>query len=268
MLIVGTSPEPKGEEDAATASIDEPGAIKSAILDASRSRNGPLSPAGLEASYRALIRSREVRRNLDAIRSAGSIVIYAQADVRDGSALSRLLEGWTSRFGPPVGVVHGAGVIHDKLLRDKTPESFDRVFGTKVEGAWNLLKALDLDALRFAAMFSSIAGRFGNRGQSDYAAANEALNKLALWLDRRIPGRVLSAIWGPWSGVGMVSDLEGHLGRQGLGMIPPAEGASRFVQELMRGRKADVEVILAGALGTLELPPRSIATPVAGGLSR
>ena len=34
--------------------------------------------------------------------------------------------------------------------------------------------------------------------------------------------RVVSLVWGPWSGVGMVSDLESHLGRQGLAMIPPA----------------------------------------------
>src|SRR5262249_61816725 len=131
------------------------------------------------------------------------------------------------RFGPPVGVIHGAGVIQDKLLCDKTPESFDRVLGTKLDGALTLARLLEPKALRFAAFFSSVAGRFGNRGQGDYVAANEALNKLAVWLDRRWPCRVVSLIWGPWSGVGMVSDLEGHLGRRGLGMIPPDVGPSR-----------------------------------------
>jgi hypothetical protein len=110
--------------------------------------------------------------------------------------------------------------------------------------------------LRFAAFFSSVAGRFGNRGQGDYAAANEALNKLALWLDRRWPCRVVSVIWGPWSGVGMVSDLEGHFGRRGLGMIPPRLGAPRFADELARGPKGVVEVLVAGDLGPLERPER------------
>ena len=50
-------------------------------------------------------------------------------------------------------------------------------------------------------------------------------------------------IWGPWSGVGMVSQLESHLGRRGLGMISPDEGPSLLVDELRYGRKGDVEVI-------------------------
>ena len=110
--------------------------------------------------------------------------------------------------------------------------------------------------MKFTALFSSIAGRFGNVGQSDYAAANEILNKLALWLDRRWPGRVVSLIWGPWSGVGMVSQLESHLGRQGLRMIAPDAGRTLLIDELRYGRKGDVEVIYTSGLGTLEEPLR------------
>src|SRR5206468_11322193 len=104
---------------------------------------------------------------------AGSDVLYAQSDVRDAESLSRVLGAWRERFGDPVGLIHGAGVIHDKLLRDKTPESFDRVLGTKLDGALNLARLLKPEPLRFAAFFSSVAGRFGNKGQSDYAAAND-----------------------------------------------------------------------------------------------
>jgi hypothetical protein len=60
--------------------------------------------------------------------------------------------------------------------------------------------------------------------------------------------------WGPWSGVGMVSELERHLGGRGLGMIPPEIGRSLLFNELRYGRKGEVEVIAAGDLGTLERP--------------
>ncbi len=125
----------------------------------------------------------------------------------------------------------------------------------------NLARLLRPEALRFTAFFSSIAGRFGNEGQSDYAAANDALNKLAVWLDRRWPGHVVSINWGPWSGLGMVSELEGHLGRRGLGMVSADVGSVAFADELQFGRKGDVEIVVAGGLGPLADPLRPSRRP-------
>jgi NAD(P)-dependent dehydrogenase (short-subunit alcohol dehydrogenase family) len=251
LLLVGTSPAPPDYEDPATAGIDAAVALKAALHDQCAHQGRPFGPADLERAYQSLRRQREIRANLKRLRDAGATVAYAQADVRDAAAMRRVLDDWQRRFGPIAGLIHGAGVIHDRWLRDKSPEAFDRVLGTKIEGALTLAGLLDPEALRFAAFFSSVAGRFGNRGQSDYAAANETLNKLALWLDRRWTGRVVSVIWGPWSGVGMVSDLEAHLGRRGLGMIAPAVGAPKLGDELERGAKGDVEVIVAGELGSM-----------------
>ena len=254
LLLLGRSPLPPALEDRETAGIVSPSGLKS-VLHARLRRNGrAVSPTDLERAYRALVQSREIRQNLEILRSAGSIVEYAPVDVRDGDALARVLDGWRRRFGDPVGLIHGAGVIKDKLIRDKTPGSFDHVLGTKLDGALNLARLLKPGPIRFAALFSSIAGRFGNAGQADYAAANEVLNKLAIWLDREWPGRVVSMNWGPWSGVGMVSELEGHLGGRGLQMIPPEVGRTLLLDELRFGRKGDVEVIAAGDLGTLAAP--------------
>jgi malonyl CoA-acyl carrier protein transacylase len=262
LLLVGSSPMPPESEGTETARLAPGSDLKAAVLREARGASGEVSPAELERAYRALLRSREIRATIGRIRDAGARVEYASVDVRDASALAGVLEGWRRRFGEPVGLIHGAGIIQDRLLREKTPESFDAVFGTKVEGALNLVRLIRGDALRFTALFSSVSGRFGNEGQSDYSAANEALNKLALRLDRQWPGRVVSLNWGPWAGVGMVADLEGHLGRRGLGMIDPATGCAALVDELRFGRKGDVEVILAGELGDLEAAPRApIRTP-------
>jgi len=263
LLILGTTPLPLEDESPETASLAGEAEIK-AVLHARLRREGrPASPAELESSYQALRRAREVRANLALLRRAGATVDYARADVRDLTTLTGILEDWRRRYGEPVGLIHGAGLIKDKLIHEKTPESFDRVLGTKLEGALNLLRRVRPDALRFTALFSSIAGRFGNVGQSDYAAANEVLNKLAQWLDRHWPGRVVSVIWGPWSGVGMVSQLESHLGRRGLGMIAPEVGPTLLVDELRYGRKGDVEVLYTGGLGTLEQPIRAQLEPAA-----
>jgi NAD(P)-dependent dehydrogenase (short-subunit alcohol dehydrogenase family) len=264
LLIVGTTPLPADGESRDTLGVSGEGEIKAAVHARLRREGRPASPAEIEAAYQALRRAREVRNNLEGLRQTGATVAYAEADVRDPRALARVLDGWRARHGEVAGLIHGAGLIKDKLIRHKSVESFDRVLETKLAGALNLVRLVRGDALKFTVLFSSIAGRFGNVGQSDYAAANEILNKLAHWLDRRSPGRVVSLIWGPWSGVGMVSQLESHLGRRGLGMISPELGGSLLIDELRHGCKGDVEVIYSGELGTLEqpIPVESALEPV------
>ena len=254
LLMIGTTPLPESGESADTALLNGETELKAALHARFRHQGQPASPVQIESAFQALKRAREVRENIEILRQAGSTVAYAQADVRDPGALAKVLDNWRARYGEPAGLIHGAGLIKDKLIRQKTVESFDRVLETKLDGALNLIRLVRQSSLKFTVLFSSIAGRFGNVGQSDYAAANEILSKLAHWLDRRSSGRVLSVIWGPWSGVGMVSQLESHLGKRGLGMIFPDEGPSLLVDELRYGQKGDVEVILSGRLGTLEEP--------------
>jgi KR domain/Enoyl-(Acyl carrier protein) reductase/Phosphopantetheine attachment site len=262
LLIVGTTPLPVDGESADTRSLTAEAEIKAALHARLRDEGKPASPAQIETAYQVLRRTREVRENLENLRKTGATVDYAGADVRDPAALARVLNGWRARHGEVAGLIHGAGLIKDKLIRQKSVESFDRVLETKLDGALNLIRLVRGDSLKFTALFSSIAGRFGNVGQSDYAAANEILSKLAHWLDRRWPGRVVSLIWGPWSGIGMVSQLESHLGSRGLGMISPESGGSLLANELRYGQKGEVEVIYSGELGTLELPAEPVAERV------
>ncbi|MCA9185980.1 MAG: SDR family oxidoreductase, partial [Planctomycetales bacterium] len=206
---------------------------------------------------RRLMVDREIRENLQAIRATGAKVEYHSLDVRDEQALSQLVSRLRDKYGKIDGVVHAAGVIEDKLLRDKTPESFDRVFNTKVDSAFALAQLLDPQSVRVFVLFASIASRYGNRGQADYAAANEVLSKLAAELDRRWPGRVLAVAWGPWAERGMVSHLEKHLVARGIALIPPHVGAKMLVDELSAGQKGESEVIIAGGAEHLVRPKSS-----------
>ncbi|MBA4191555.1 MAG: polyketide synthase [Planctomycetaceae bacterium] len=257
LVLVGSSPVP-ADESADTKGLTTQAEIKAALLK----RQPDVKPAAIEAAYRRLLKDREIRGNLEAIKKAGGTVDYRAVDVRDAKAFGALIDELTAAGGI-AGVIHGAGVIEDKLLRDKTPESFDRVFGTKVDSAMTLARHLDPAKLKFFSVFASITSRYGNRGQSDYAAANEVLSKLACDLDRRWPGRVVSVAWGPWSEIGMVADLEKHLVARGLKLIEPAVGAGFAVDEVIFGAKGEPEVLIAG--GTEHARPGAAATaePVA-----
>jgi NAD(P)-dependent dehydrogenase (short-subunit alcohol dehydrogenase family)/acyl carrier protein len=259
LVLVGRSPLP-AEEPADTANLSTPAELKAALMARFQREGKPAVPSAVEAAYQRLRQDREIRGNLEAIRAAGGKVEYRALDVRDEEALGGLIEE-LNRQGGLDGVIHGAGVIDDKLVRDKTPESFDRVFGTKVESALTLARRLDPKRLKFCVFFASITSRYGNRGQSDYAAANEVLSKLAIDLDRRWPARVVSMCWGPWAGVGMVADLEKHLVARGLQLISPERGPVFVVDELLHGRKGEPEVVIAGGTEQAAKPQRP-ARPV------
>jgi hypothetical protein len=257
LVLVGSSPAPT-EESADTASLHTQAEIKAALLK----RDASAKPAAIEAAYRRLLKDREIRENLAAIRAAGSTVEYRAVDVRDVAAFGALIDELNAKGGI-AGVIHGAGVIEDKLLRDKTPESFDRVFGTKVDSALTLARKLDSTKLKFFSLYASITSRYGNRGQSDYAAANEVLSKLACDLDRKWPGRVVSIAWGPWAEVGMVADLQKHLVARGLKLIEPPIGAGFAVDEVIFGTKGEPEVLVAGGTETAAKPGGAKGEPVA-----
>jgi acyl transferase domain-containing protein/NAD(P)H-dependent flavin oxidoreductase YrpB (nitropropane dioxygenase family)/ABC-type nitrate/sulfonate/bicarbonate transport system substrate-binding protein/NAD(P)-dependent dehydrogenase (short-subunit alcohol dehydrogenase family) len=262
LLLAGRTPLPQAEESPETRGLNSPRELKAAIMEQMRGTGLAITPAKVEAAYNQVLKEREIRENLRAMQSAGAKVRYYQVDVCDERAFGELIDAIYHDYGRLDGVIHGAGIIEDKLIEDKTPDSFDRVFDTKVRSALLLSRKLRLDELSFLIFFSSISGRFGNRGQCDYAAANEVLNKLALHLDRHCPGRVVSINWGPWES-GMVSpELQKQFAQHGVVIVPRSVGRKKMDQELRWGRKGEVEVLIGGLEdGHLPTPPEPKATP-------
>jgi NAD(P)-dependent dehydrogenase (short-subunit alcohol dehydrogenase family) len=198
----------------------------------------------IDAKARAILAQREVVQTLAAIEAAGGKVAYSEIDARDGEALGALIDDIRQRHGRLDGVIHAAGVIEDRLAGDKTPESFQRVYATKLDPAWVLAQHLP-DDVSFVALFSSVAAVFGGRGQSDYAAANDVLDKLALAMNRRASGRWFAINWGPWGGGGMISpELREQYQRRGVTLIDPTAGVQAFLDELRDGAPEDAQVIL------------------------
>jgi acyl transferase domain-containing protein/NAD(P)H-dependent flavin oxidoreductase YrpB (nitropropane dioxygenase family)/NAD(P)-dependent dehydrogenase (short-subunit alcohol dehydrogenase family) len=262
LILVGRSESPEEHEDPATAGLADKAELKRALIQGLQQQGTKVAPADVEAKFKRLLADREIRQSLAAMRAAGATVEYHSVDVRDAESLTKLIADIRSRYGKIDGVIHGAGIIDDKLLKDKTSESFDRVFRTKVDSTATLVNLLDQPELKFLSLFASIASRYGNRGQSDYAAANDVLCKLASELDRRWPARVFAVAWGPWSGLGMVSDLEKHLAARGIALIDPEIGSAMFVDELLHGRKGESEIIIAGGAENLVTPSRNQAASV------
>ena len=247
LVLLGRSPAPIEEPDW-LAGLDREGDIKKAILD-NEFRDQSATPADVEQTYKRYMTNREIAANLKKLNSAGANVDYIATDVRDAAAVQRVIEDIRSSHGPISGIIHGAGVLEDRLIIDKTTEQFDKVYETKVSGLSNLLESTRRDPLKYLVLFSSIAARLGNKGQVDYAMANEVLNKIAQNESANRPDcRVISINWGPWDGGMVTSALKREFERHGIHLMPLEYGAKSMVSEMMAQYDSPVEIVIGAEL--------------------
>ncbi|WP_022975553.1 type I polyketide synthase [Nevskia ramosa] len=243
LVLLGRTALP-GIESPATAGIAKEAELKKTLLAQVLAAGRKPTPVELERELRAVLADREIRSNIARLTAKGAVVDYRTCDVRNPAVFGTLIDAIYTQYGRIDAVLHGAGVIEDKRIPDKTPESFDRVYDTKVDSAWTLATKLRPEGLQLLALFTSVSGRFGNTGQSDYAAANETLNRLAWQLHRRWNGvRVISVNWGPWD-AGMASQqVRDAFRARNIVPIPVPAGRRWFMDELAYGPRKDVELV-------------------------
>jgi len=101
--------------------------------------------------------------------------------------------------------------------------------------------------------FSSIAGRFGNAGQSDYSAANDLLCKITSSFRTSRPAtRGIVIDWTAWGGIGMATrgSIPKMMELAGIDMLPPEAGIPLIRRELTAGGTSG-EIVIADRLGVL-----------------
>ena len=240
------------EEPECCHGVQDDAALKKILLERAKTNGEKPTPASLRKEVSTITASREIRATLASIEAAGSEARYLAVDVMDATQVGDVLTELRSEWGPPAALIHGAGVLADKTILEKTEEQFDRVFDTKILGLRSLLQATASDPLKLLCVFSSVAARCGNVGQSDYAMANEILNKVAIAESRRRDGTCLvrSLGWGPWEGGMVTPQLKERFRALGVGLIPLSEGAKMFVDECRSAQPDQVELVLGA-------PPRA-----------
>ncbi len=236
LVILGRTDLTDFDADDAFRHIEDPLELKRQLLARAQAAGDTATPAAIDARWRRCLKQREIHGHLAAMRRAGAAVVYHACDINDGAALNAVLDRETAN-GAFDYVLHGAGIVEDKLLKDKTTASFERVCRTKILGALNLLNHKATASATCVALFGSVSGRFGNRAQADYAAANDILNQLAHRANGSRAGRVCCLQWGPWQSIspvsGMVAPGLADIFRgMGVNLIDVADGAAALMTEL------------------------------------
>ena len=224
-----------------------------------------------ENAWSKVVRSIDVHKTLDAIRQSGNTASYHACDITEGKQIRKVLKKLKKKRGPVTGIIHGAGIEDSKLVSDKQWSTFSQVMAVKVDGWQALVNAVNdhSSELRYCCVFTSIAGRFGNGGQTDYAAANCILDAEMSRLSHiEDEPQGIALAWTGWRDVGMATrgSIEKVFEEAGIETVSVEQGVELFVDEVMRGGKR--RVVLAGQLGVLNddgsdrEPPQRLAADV------
>jgi acyl transferase domain-containing protein/acyl carrier protein len=191
--------------------------------------------------------SEDQRRAIQVLEDRGARVALLQADVSRRTDVESLVGQIAKELPPLAGLVHAAGVLDDGVLTQQSWDRFERVLAPKAVGAWHLHEATERMPLDFFVMFSSIAAIVGAPGQSNYSAANAALDALAQ-RRARMGLRALSINWGPWADGGMATSIGARdrerFSQLGIELISPVRG-TEHLHALIASRRANAVVFPA-----------------------
>ena len=219
------------------------------------SEDGKVSIVAWNKAWAPYLRSRDIHATIAAITVTGNKAEYHACDVCDTSALAELGRQIGKSHGTITGIVHGAGIEESKLVADKEWPSFANVVRVKIDG-WTALsaaaKASGSEDLRHACAFTSVAGRFGNGGQTDYSAANNILDAEMARLAATGKTKAVAIAWTGWRDVGMATrgSIEAIFAAAGIETLSVEEGVGIFVDEMLCGGKR--RVVACGSLGMMD----------------
>lgn len=268
-ILVGRSTFDEGREPSwAEGAVDEP-SLKRVALAHLAGAGPPPTPREVQRAAAGVLAQREIGRTLKAVAAAGGRAIYVAADVTDGDVLLRAIARASADIGAVNGIIHGAGVLADKLVHQKSLADFERVLSVKVDGLRNLLACVPLERLDYLVLFSSVAAFYGNAGQADYAAANEVLNKTAHWVRAHASHcRVVAVDWGPWDGGMVTPELKKQLALRAIDVIPVEAGTrtlAGLLQTTAGGQRTGAQVVVGSPLSLVRRTgvgtPEGVPTP-------
>jgi len=218
-----------------------------------QARGERATPALVEKELAGLERAQAAQAAIDAVRAAEGTARYFSVNLTEADAVAKVIAEVRQKSGHIDVLLHAAGTERSHSLPDKEPREFDLVFDVKSDGFFNLLHAIADMPLKASVVFSSVAGRFGNGGQTDYSAANDLLCKItSSFRSTHTETRGIAIDWSAWGGIGMATrgSIPKMMEVAGIDMLPAEAGIPIVRRELTAGGTCG-EVVIAQRLGVL-----------------
>ncbi len=223
---------------------------KTEFLSELKGKMDKVTPAVLEKEFTKLKDAASLLKTIKELKVLGSKVSYYRCDLNNTAQFEEVV-GKLNENARADGLVHFAGLERSKLIADKDPEEFKLIFKTKAQSAVNLWKSGIVKENGFWVMISSIAGKFGNLGQSDYAAASDYISKFAINLYNKNQKAFSIDMTGIANiGMGARPGVEAFLKSQNMEFLYPEEVMNALADDIAYGELP--ELIYSGDLGKLD----------------
>jgi len=203
----------------------------------------------------------EIITNLERMKAAGIDFRYYSVDVTNAAATREAVREVEKDLGPVTAILHGAARNVPCLIENLNSKAISETVAPKIQGAQNLLAAINPEHLRLFITFSSIIARTGLPGEAHYGLANEWLTRLTTqWQTTHPHCRCLAIEWSVWSGVGMGARLGtvDSLVRRGITPIPVEKGLDSLRKLLCR-KSGNVAAVVMGRLR--DMPTLKVERP-------
>jgi 3-oxoacyl-[acyl-carrier protein] reductase len=155
-----------------------------------------LARSGCHVIVHAGRRLDQAEETAAAIRAGGGQANSVQFDLADAAEVETAMAGLLES-GPLPIVVHNAGLHDDAPLAGMRTEQWQRVLEVNLNGFFRVVQPALLGMARTGwgriVAISSVAGRVGNRGQSNYAAAKAGLHGAVMSISREMAARGITA---------------------------------------------------------------------------
>jgi acyl transferase domain-containing protein/acyl carrier protein/NAD(P)-dependent dehydrogenase (short-subunit alcohol dehydrogenase family) len=252
-FLLDLTPEPdRNNPDLARFGTDKDG-LKRDLFARMKATGEKVTPVKVEKELSKLERSYSALAAIKAVENAGGTAYYYSVNLLDGEAVAAAVQDIRSKAEKIDVLLHAGGIEISRLLGDKSPEEFNLVFDIKSDGWYHLLSSFGDHPIGATVVFSSIAGRFGNGGQTDYSAANDFLCKSSSnFRSTRPETRGIALDWTAWKDIGMAArgSIPTIMKAAGIDMLPPEAGIPFIRKELIAGT-VGTEVVVAQSLGIM-----------------
>ena len=193
------------------------------------------------------------------LANSAAAMTLAMADVAGSEGSSSALEPAAGSMAALTALFHSGGLLADATLAKQAPAGIRAVFSAKVTAAQRWQHTVQAQPAAAQVLFSSVAALLGSGGQTNYSAANAALDAMASNHQQKVglPARqwhpfdelaethilslksvflllpllqgllTASVQWGAWSGGGMAAQDRStvlRVQRMGMAMIDAARG--------------------------------------------